>query len=343
MTAPTTLAVFALLVATLAPRLILRSRWLDRSPRLGIIIWQALSASVVLAVVLAGAALALPAVPWRTNLAELLSACVMALQARYATPAGAVLSATGAVLALTVLARAAYCLAAGLVTANRERRRQIQALTLVARRYVRCDALVIDHPTAVAYCLPGRNRAVVLTTAALTALDDDQLAAVLAHERAHLRERHHLVLGAARALERAFPRVPPFRTAHNEQLRLVEMLADDVAARRCDRRSVATAVVRLAEGSAPATALGAGGHTALARVRRLVAPAQPLGAARSALTVLAAAALLAIPVAVVAAPAVVAATADLCPLGFPGQTPLTMPIPAPLDRGSRALPPALFI
>jgi Zn-dependent protease with chaperone function len=319
-TAPITLAVFAVLVATLGPRLLGQSAWLDRSPRLGIFSWQALSFSVVAAVVLAGAALALPAVPFSADIAQLLSACAMALRAQYATPGGAALSATGAALAVTVLARAGYCLTAGLVTAVRERRRQLNALTLVARRHEGCDALVVDHSVAAAYCLPGRRKQVVLTTGALAALDHDQLAAVLAHERAHLRGRHDLVLAAAAALQRAFPRVPVFQDAHGELARLVEMLADDVAARRNDRLTIATALVQLAEASTPIAALGAGGSTSLARVRRLVAPAQPLGATRSVLAAVAAAAVLATPAAVVAAPAVVAATADLCPIDFSGRT-----------------------
>lgn len=320
MIAPITLAAFALLAGTLGPRLLRGSDWPNRSPRLGILVWQALSVSTLLAVVLTGAALAVPTLPMTTNLAELLQACAMALTAQYTTPGGAALSAAGTILALTVLARVGSCLAAELLTANRERRRQLDALVLVARHHADWDALVVDHPAAAAYCLPGGRHQVVVTTAALTALDDDQIAAVLAHERAHLRGRHHLILAAAAALERAFPRVPVFSDARRELARLVEMLADDVAARRNDRLTVATALVRLAEGSPPATALGAGGSSALARVRRLAVPAHPLGAARSTLAALAAVAVLGAPVLIVAAPAVLAATAGLCPITFTAQT-----------------------
>jgi len=315
-TAPITLVVFAVLVGTLAPRLLARSSWPDRCPRLGVAAWQAVSLSVVTAVVLAGAALALPALSFSADLAELLSACVMALRAQYATPGGAVLSTTGAVLAVTVVARAGYCLIAGLVSGARERRRQVDGVNLIARRHEGCDALVVDDAAAAAYCLPGRRQQVVLTTGALAALDGDQLSAVLAHERAHLRGRHDLVLTTSAALQGAFPQVPALRDAHRELTRLVEMLADDVAARRNDRLTIATALVRLAEASAPVAALGAGGSTSLTRVRRLVAPAHPLGPTRSVIAALATAALLVTPVAVVAAPSVIAATADLCSLDF---------------------------
>lgn len=317
MTAPIVLLVFAGVAATLGSGLLLGSSWPARSPRMGILAWQAVSFSVVTAVVLAGGALVLPAVPFSANLAELISACSMALRAQYATPAGAALSVTGAVLGLGVLTRAGYCLTAGLFSATRQRRRQLDALALVARRHPGCGALVVENAAAAAYCLPGRRQQVVVTTGALAALENDQLAAVLAHERAHLRGRHDLVLAAAGALHRAFPRVPVFREAHRELPRLVEMLADDVAARGNDRLTIATALVRLAEASAPVAALGAGGSTAVARVHRMVTPAHPLSSARTVLLALGAAALLATPVVVVTAPAVLAATADLCPIDFP--------------------------
>jgi Zn-dependent protease with chaperone function len=173
-------------------------------------------------------------------------------------------------------------------------------------------ALVIDHPAAAAYCLPGRRHEVVFTTAALAALDREEVDAVLAHERAHLRGRHHLVLAVPSALARAFPPVPAFRDAARELARLVEMRADDVAAAGRGRVTVARAVVRLAEGSTPAAALGASGGNALARVRRLVAPVHPLGILRTSLTAAALTTVLAAPVLLVAAPVVEASRADYC-------------------------------
>lgn len=315
MIAPVTLIVFALLLALLGPMVLRRSPWPERSPRIGIAAWQALSASLVLTVLLAGVALAVPAIPWTTNLAELIRACAMALRKQYSTPGGAVVSATGAVAALMVLGRVAYCLARGLRDASRSRKRQLQALTMVAQPHPDHNALIVEHPAAAAYCLPGRGRQIVLTTAALAALDQDQLSAVLAHERAHLRGQHHLILAAADALQRAFPGVAAFREARNALGRLIEMLADDTAAREGDRLTVATALVRLGEHApTPAAALGAGGESALGRVRRLIAPAQPLGIKRTALATLATGALLALPLFFAIAPASAAGTMPPCPL-----------------------------
>lgn len=315
MTAPAALIVFAFATAVFGPRLLRRLGWLGRAPRMGILAWQALSASVVLAVVLAGLSLAVPAIPWTTDFAALIEFCAMALRAQYSTPGGAAMSATGAVLALAVVSRVGYCLVQGLVSSHRTKKTQLDALLMVAQRHGGSEALVVDHPSAVAYCLPGRHRAVVFTTAALEALDKDQFEAVLAHERAHLSGHHHLILAAAAALQKSFPRFRAFRTAHTEMTALVEMLADDNAVRSSDRLTVATALVRLAErGSAPATALAAAGDTALARVRRLVAPANPLGPVRTMTAGLAAAAVIVLPVLILAAPAATAGQHFACPI-----------------------------
>lgn len=324
MSTPIALGAFALLLAALGPALLRRSQWPSRAPRLGILAWQALTASVVLALFLAGATLALPAVPLSADLSELISGCTEALRAQYSTPGGAALGGTGALLAMGLVARCGYCLIADLLASRRQRRQHLSALTLVGRRQTNCDALVVDSHAVAAYCLPGRRREVVVTSAVLAILDDAELAAVLAHERAHLRGRHGLVLSVASALERAFPRVPVFRHARGEVTRLVEMAADDVAVGRGDRLTVATAVVRLAEASTPPATLAAGGSTAMTRVRRLVAPARPLGTMRSMIMTLAAASILAVPVAIVAAPATVAATAALCPLDGPQPSPASL-------------------
>lgn len=315
MTAPAVLIVLALVLAVPAPMLLRRSTWLERSPRIGIAAWQALSVSLVSTVVLAGLALAVPAVPWTTDLAQLVRACAMALLEQYSTPGGAVVSTTGAVAALAVLARVGYSMAKGLTNAARNRARQLEALAMIASPHHDLDALVIEHAAAAAYCLPGRHSQIVLTSAALTALDRNQLDAVLAHERAHLHGRHHLILAAADALLHAFPGIPAFREARTALGRLVEMLADDDAARCSDRLTVATALVRLAEhGVTPAAALGAGGESALIRVRRLVAPARPLGTGRTVVATLATGALLALPMFFAIVPAAAAGTMPPCPV-----------------------------
>ena len=104
----------------------------------------------------------------------------------------------------------------------------------------------------------------VVSTAALAVLGPGQLQAVLAHERAHLRSRHHLTLTASSALARAFPHVPLLAQASAELAVLAEMAADDAAARRHDPGDLAAA-------------LTASGPAATARIHRLLAPPRGRG------------------------------------------------------------------
>lgn len=308
---------YAVLLSTLVPRLLRGGHWAERAPRLGIVVWQVLGVSALTAAVLAGLALTVPTVRVSADLAELLQACVMALAAQYASPGGAAAGAAGAVLALAVLGRTTWCVGHAVVRIHCERRAHREVLDMVGRPDTARGVVVLDHEEPAAYCLPGRHRRTVITTGALRTLDDDQLEAVLAHERAHQSERHDAVLAWAQALARAFPRVPLFRTAEAEIARLVEMRADDVAAARSGRLTTAAALLAVAGGRAPAVALAAGGSTAARRVRRLIEPHRPLSRLGIAAGSLTAAAAIAVPLLVVGGPAAAATQLNYCPDGTP--------------------------
>jgi hypothetical protein len=308
---------YAVLLCTLVPRLLRGARWAERAPRLGIVVWQAAGVSALVSAAMAGLALTVPTVRVSADLAQLLQACVMALTAQYASPGGAAAGAAGAVLALAVLGRTAWCAGGAVLRIRRERHAHREVLDLVGRIDPARGLVVLDHEEPAAYCLPGRHRRTVITTGALRTLDGDQLDAVLAHERAHQDERHDAVLTWAQALARAFPRVPLFRTAEAEIARLVEMRADDVAATRSGRLTTAAALLAVAGGRAPVAGLAAGGSTAACRVRRLIEPHRPLGRTRIAVGSLTAAAALAVPLLVVGGPAAAATQLNYCPDGTP--------------------------
>jgi len=166
----------------------------------------------------------------------------------------------------------------------------------------------VDSPAAAAYCVPGLRSRIVVSAGTLALLDAAELAAVLAHERAHLRARHDLVLLPFCALRQAFPRSRLVRQAHAEVALLVEMLADDRVLRHRPARELATALLRVGAsgaGQAPSGALAAitapEGETA-ARVCRLLTPSPRLSAAALALIWSTAAVLVAIPIALLFLP-----------------------------------------
>lgn len=303
---------YAVVAATLGHRALRRVTWLDRAPRAGIVAWQALGCSAVLAAGLGGLAAWLPAWPRATSLAHFLDACATLLRDQYATPGGAITSTAGAALALAVLARVAHAFTRRAVLITRGRAAQRRQLAVLARD--EAGLLVLDHDHAAAYCVPGRRNAVVVTSAAMDCLDDAQLAAVMAHEHAHLRGRHDVVVAGTAALADAFPFLPAFRVAATEVARLVELRADDVAARSAGRLPLATALVRLAEASTPAGALGAGGASTVGRVRRLAQPADGIGPLRPVGLLVGGAVAVAAPLVVATAPALAVAASGYCPL-----------------------------
>jgi Zn-dependent protease with chaperone function len=111
-------------------------------------------------------------------------------------------------------------------------------------------------------------------------LDTDQLGAVLAHERAHLAHRDHLLTVIIAGLRAAFPGVPLFIRGAAAIGRLAEMAADDTAARSAGRPALVAALLAMATGApVPARALAAAGHAVPARVDRLLRRPRPAAAA----------------------------------------------------------------
>ncbi|MDD4866747.1 MAG: M56 family metallopeptidase, partial [Mycobacterium sp.] len=139
----------------------------------------------------------------------------------------------------------------------------------------RPGVVVVPASQPAAYCVADRpHSVVVVTTAALGRLDELQLAAVLAHENAHLKSRHHDLLMVLRALAAALPRLPLFLAAADAVADLLEMCADDAAVRVHGKMPLLRGLLALADGSpamAPA-ALGAAGTATLARAARLTIP-----------------------------------------------------------------------
>lgn len=232
------------------------------------ILWQSVALAAVLAALGAGLSL-VTGTAWRH------------------TPDLAQYGIAAAALVVTALVAGRLLLSGHLVGTDLRalRRRHREQLDLVARADARVagKAAVLDHDVPVAYCVPGRKiERVVISAGALERLSPDELSAVLAHERAHLRARHDLVLEAFSVLHHAFPRWVSSAAALAEVRLLVEVLADRAAIRRARRGALASALLHLAEGRAagPAFALGAAGTTPslLVRVRLLEGDRHPVQA-----------------------------------------------------------------
>lgn len=280
MTLAACLALYGLLIAVGAPS-VLRHSEAGQAPRIGVLIWVATLAGAAAALV-GAVVVVVSTVLLETGLQELLHGCLAVLDALgVGDVAPVVAGAVGGVVATVGggwLLRAAWRAARTLSTARNTHIRLAARLRGVGMRVpaLGSDILVVPSPERVVYCLAGRRRTVVVTSGALDALGEDEVAAVLAHERAHLAGRHHLVLVFARAVRRVMPPLPLFWDAEAEIARLLEMCADDTAARRHGRRPLLAALVALTDRPGPQAApgiLGAAGTAVLDRVHRLVDPA----------------------------------------------------------------------
>ncbi|MFI6264528.1 M56 family metallopeptidase [Micromonospora sp. NPDC051006] len=265
------------LACRLTAQVLARSTWTWRSPRVAIVCWQAVGLALGLSAMGLPMALGLAGYdqPTGTALVSLFDDLV-----HDRLPAGlGVLHLAGvsfgfgigAVL-LTTTVRSIH----GAVRAQRQHR---ELLTLVARDDPAAPgALVLDHPSAAAYCLPGVKPRVVVSAGTLSLLDRAELAAVLTHERAHAEERHDLVLLPFTALCRALPWFGWVRRAHERVALLVEMRADDKARELHAEAPLAGALRRFAAAGhriTPVGALGIGDRDLDVRVQRLLVADRP--------------------------------------------------------------------
>lgn len=238
-----------------AAHLLAGASWPRRSPAVAIALWQALGLGWGVATVgaLAGFGAAGPPGRARTGVTSVAAGSARAARLVFGTGTAArgwdvlttmrVVSLTAGILLLTLLC---WILLAAVSAVLRARHRQRALLGLLAHDDPKVPgALVVDHPAAAAYCVPGLRSAIVISAGAIDLLDQAELAAVLAHERAHLRARHDLVLLPFTALLRAFRWSAIAREANREVALLVEMMADDRARRRLPARELATALLRV--------------------------------------------------------------------------------------------------
>jgi hypothetical protein len=109
------------------------------------------------------------------------------------------------------------------------------------------ELMVVHSPAVLAHALPGTRNSpgrILVSDAMLRTLDPGERRAMLAHERSHLRHRHHRYRGLARLAKRINPVVGPAVGATDF---LLERWADEDAARAVgSRRLTARAIARAA-------------------------------------------------------------------------------------------------
>jgi Zn-dependent protease with chaperone function len=274
-----TVLLFALLAAAyLVPgaRLLAGAAWVVREPRAALVLWQGLGFASGVALI--GCALAVALAPLGRGLASALWCWGGAIGR------GELFASLGlahGVLLVVALAALVWLVGVTLWSACAAafaRRRHRELIELVARplpggAFSGEAVHVLEHPGVAAYCVPGLRPRVVVTSGALRAFSEDELAAVLAHEGAHLREHHDLVLLPFAAWALALPGLAGAVRARSAVAHLLELVADDRASAARGPRAVARALARCGAMGAVAPACALNGEGPLvARVERLLRP-----------------------------------------------------------------------
>ncbi|MBT1002105.1 M56 family metallopeptidase [Paenarthrobacter sp. DKR-5] len=307
------LALLAVLLAWPVPILLSRARWPARSPFPAMVLWQAVALAGGLSMI--GAMLVYGLEPLGDNLVSGLRGLARILFSNGSVDRLGFWHVFALSTAALLAAHLLFTLLVTYVRIQRQRFRHRELLHLLSSPDIeRPGTVVINHPTPVAYCLPGGARSVtVLSDGLMDLLEPAELRAVLVHENAHLEQRHHLLLWAFAAWRSALPWLPTSRLAQRSVSSLIEMLADDVALKEVDEATLIKAIMIVASGNPADDPAGAAGEGALAepaadsvavagRLSRLVEPQPPLENARRGLILAAAGLLLAAPTAVLVVP-----------------------------------------
>jgi len=246
----------ALLVAWTAPRLLEYRLYAGADPQALLVTWVALVGGTLLSLAAATSLVALPAHGPAQQAAPLLHRCWAAVS-HGSVPR---LDEIAGLLAVVVAALAAVRCSTGLFHYARQRRKlhrkHLDLLRILAGKAARPSTLWLDVPHPMAYSVAGRPSLIVVSEGLRRQLPQDAVAAVLEHERAHLRGRHHLMVALAEALAAALPWLPLMRRSPHLVRTLVEVSADSVAARSHGAGVVRSALLSMSAHLTPAHGLG---------------------------------------------------------------------------------------
>jgi Zn-dependent protease with chaperone function len=238
------LAVFVLLTLGPLSLWLSRSSWVTRAPRAAVGLWQAIGASAMIAGI--GAGLCLAAERYHRGFVSGIAALDEGVTDGHPLSGLGVPDALGLTLAADLGIVLLSLLLFVTVRTAMARARHRQLLTLLStKRSAPSGTVMLDHPSAVAYCLPGLRPRIVISAGTVHLLDRHELAAVIEHERGHANEHHGLVMLPLAGFSDLFRWVPYARLAPQAVAGLLEMAADDYAAREHSPNALVSALVAM--------------------------------------------------------------------------------------------------
>jgi len=267
------LLLYGAMVTWLAPAPL---SWLTRrgtNPRLGVAAWVTAMAGVLVAWVAAVVVVAVSLVRGGPD-SSVVVLCLELLGVPEREAMLGAFAATG-LLAVGVLISAVVTVGVGrtVLGLRAHSAEHADAARIIGTPTDADGVFVVAGERPAAYCVVGRLDTIVVTTAAVRALDGPELDAVLAHEGAHIAGRHHHLLMVLRALAASLAHLPLFTRGAAAVAELLEMCADDTAARRHGPRPLVAGMLALASPLPPSGGLAVAATATAARARRLLDPA----------------------------------------------------------------------
>lgn len=222
------LGILAIVLAWPVPLILARAKWPAAAPVLALALWQSIALAGGISMI--GSLLLFGLQPFGDDLWSRIGGAASTVFSG-PLPAEATLLNTFALSAAVLLTvHLLLNLALTSERSRRQRHRHRELLSLLSEPLPGAQSTrIIDHPAPAAYCLPGAQSVTVLSEGMIALLTPEQLDAVIAHEHAHLRQKHHLLLDAFRSWKRALPWFPIATRAQDAVALLIEMLADDAA------------------------------------------------------------------------------------------------------------------
>jgi hypothetical protein len=242
------LAVLAFALAWPVPVVLSHAKWPSRAPATALLLWQSIALAGGLSMI--GSLLSFGLIPFGDDLVSATAALIRSFIERPLVSSVEVIHLVALCGGVLLGIHLVLNLILTVAQTQRQRQRHRQLVQLLSSPLPnQPHTRLLDHAVPVAYCLPGTYHSVTVFSAGLVQLlDTDELQAVIEHEKAHLTQRHYIVLMAFDAWRSSLPWFPTATRAQRQVGTLVEMLADDYARRLVDDRTLATAIALVAVG-----------------------------------------------------------------------------------------------
>ncbi|MGH3764803.1 MAG: M56 family metallopeptidase [Pseudonocardiaceae bacterium] len=259
MTIALVLVLGALLVAWAAPRLLEYRLYAGTDPQTSLVTWVALVASTLFSLTTAVSLILLPGHGPARQVVALAHHCWAAVSHGSVPRIDEVTALLSVLLATIVVVRGSAAVLRHTLQRRTLHHKHLDLLRILTGQGPAASGVTLwlDVPHPMAYSVAGRPALVVASQGLRRYLPTEAVAAVLEHERAHLRGRHHLLVAIAEALAVALPWLPLMRRSPYLVRALVEVSADVVAARSHSAGAVRAALLGMsAAGPSPAHTLG---------------------------------------------------------------------------------------